>query len=250
MNELTVDPNSFPFSLSDREPVVYPTVIDIAIEKLSTLKIVSITFTKDKEKIVGFFTAEKNKESFYNKDANTLTVTNFINNREYTINESDIIQVGYPVNEEGIQTFELNAQTQKEEYIQLVEAYKATADFSDVVFMTETECYAMIYGISIEELTDLEKCKTIVFDRIKNAVDIEVQTLTQEFGILDSTDPLEVESISGELACITEFLVGVKQDYSIFNEADDYKKIIKCWPVILEPSFFSVFTKYADKYFS
>ena len=79
---------------------------------------------------------------------------------------------------------------------------------------------------------------------IINATDREIEKLKEEFGMTaDSSNEV------AELQQVFDFLNSVKEDFTILHGAKDYKKIMKCWPTILNTSFFSVFQQYIDSNF-
>lgn len=223
-----------------REEIIIP----IIVEQLSNHDLVSLTYEKEDQIHTTFFTAKGIKGKFYNKKTKQFKIINYFEDTECTISASGILQIGVPSSEEYNQDFYDRAAKEKEQYQTVVETYKDVVDLTTIYVMSKEEAYATMYGILISELKSAEKCKSVVMSYIHKAVDLEIEKLTEEFEqMVDSTPG---EASSDELATVIDFLEQVKLDYSIFDEANNYEKILGCWPVIIKPSPFYPFLYYVN----
>lgn len=221
---------------------------EIAINKLSKFKIAKIKWIEENKQIETYFVPISKTLKTYNKRTKNFNLKRFFDDEKHTIPSVNILQLSVITeedvkqNKEGAQHFINEAETQKQKYQELIQTYNISAD----TFLKEKkDFYSALYQMPFEELTDLDKCKEFLMNYVQVVTDKEIENVKNEF----AASSTEEHQDSQELEHIIEFLANVKQDYSIFNEAGDYETILKCWPIIIQPSYFSLFQNYIDRYY-
>lgn len=232
------------------------TVGEIAAKKLLKFKIAYIGWTQDNKNVAAYFVPVNAATKPYNKRTNSFKLKTYLNNQVHVIPASNLLQISVITeedvieNKEGASFFLKYTEDQKQNYTKLVETYNFSENSENIY--TKEGLYATLYQLSVDELQDLDKCKEFVMNTVSVSIDKEIEKLRNEFTTINSdvaAEPTTAES-SDELEQIVEFLTTVKQDYSIFEGAESYETILKSWPTIIQPSPFSLFQNYVDRYHS
>lgn len=233
---------------NDDDPIV-SSIDEIAIEKLTKFKMAKIRWKEENKQIETYFVPVNTTSKTYNKRTKNFKLKRFFDEEEHTIASASILQFcviteeDVDQNKEGAQHFIEEAKIQKEKYQDLIQTYNISPD----IFLKEKkDFYSAIYQMPFEELANIDKCKEFLMNYVQVVADKEIENVKNEFATANSTGE---HQDSQELEHIIEFLANVKQDYSIFNEAGDYETILKCWPIIIQPSYFSLFQNYIDRYY-